>query len=88
VAFVAKTYGHIDILVNSQGIVHLQPSDQFDTTTWQRVMDVNIKSVFLCCKHVGRVMLKQGKGKIINISSVRGFQGASAIWLMLPAKAR
>jgi len=86
VAFVAKTYGHIDILVNSQGIVHLQPSDQFDTTTWQRVMDVNIKSVFLCCKHVGRVMLKQGKGKIINISSVRGFQGRIGDMAYAPSK--
>jgi len=68
-------FGKIDILVNSQGTVHLQPIIEFDTEAWQRVMDVNLKSVFLCCKHVGRVMLKQEKGKIINISSVRGFQG-------------
>jgi nitroreductase len=38
-------------------------------------MDVNVRSVFLCCKHAGRAMLAQGKGKIVNISSVRGFQG-------------
>jgi 2-deoxy-D-gluconate 3-dehydrogenase len=68
-------FGKIDVLVNSQGTAHLQPIIEFDTDAWQKVIDVNLKSVFLCCKHVGRVMLKQGKGKIINISSVRSFQG-------------
>ena len=75
VAHMLETYGRIDILVNSQGIVALEPTEEFDTQAWQRVIDVNLKSLFLCCKHVARVMLKQGKGKIINISSVRGFQG-------------
>jgi len=68
-------FGKIDILVNSQGTAHLQPVLEFDTGAWQKVIDVNLKSVFLCCKHVGKVMLEQGKGKIINISSVRSFQG-------------
>jgi NAD(P)-dependent dehydrogenase (short-subunit alcohol dehydrogenase family) len=75
VTHMLDTYGRIDILVNSQGTAVLQPIAEFDTEAWQQVMDVNVKSVFLCCKHVGKVMLKQGKGKIINISSVRGFQG-------------
>lgn len=75
VRWMVDTFGRIDILVNSQGIVHLEPIAEFDTEAWQRVIDVNLKSVFLCCKHVGRVMLAQGKGKIINVSSVRGFQG-------------
>ena len=75
VRFVVETYGRLDILVNSQGIVHLQPIEEFDAEAWKRVMDVNVKSVFLCCKHAARVMLAQGKGKIINISSVRAFQG-------------
>jgi len=54
VAKMKETHGRIDILVNSQGLVHLQPIAEFDTETWQRVMDVNLKSLFLCCKHVGR----------------------------------
>ena len=62
-------FGKIDILVNSQGMVHLQPIAEFDTQARQRVVDVNLKSVFLCCKHVGRFMLEKGRGKIINISS-------------------
>jgi NAD(P)-dependent dehydrogenase (short-subunit alcohol dehydrogenase family) len=83
---VVKLFGQIDILVNSQGTVHLQPSADFDTAAWQNVMDVNLKSVFLCCKHVGRVMLNQGKGKIINISSVRGFQGRAEDMAYAPSK--
>jgi NAD(P)-dependent dehydrogenase (short-subunit alcohol dehydrogenase family) len=86
VAFVLETYGRIDILVNSQGIVALQPIAEFDTATWQRVMDVNVKSVFLCCKHAGRAMLRQGKGKIINVSSVRGFQGRAQDPAYAPSK--
>ena len=86
VAKMVETYGRIDILVNSQGGVHLQPTTDFDTEAWQRVIDVNLKSLFLCCKHVGRVMLSQGKGKIINISSVRGFQGRAKDPAYAPSK--
>ena len=83
---VHKLFGRIDILVNSQGTVHLQPSIDFEAKAWQKVIDINLKSVFLCCKHVGRVMLEQGKGKIINISSVRGFQGRKEDLAYAPSK--
>ncbi len=86
VAFLLKTYGHIDILVNSQGAVELQPTEELDIDAWQHVMDVNVKSLVLCCKHVGQVMLQQGKGKIINISSVRGFQGRAEDVAYAPSK--
>ncbi len=86
VAHMTDTYGRIDILVNSQGTVHLQPITEFDLEAWQRVIDINLKSVFLCCKHAGRVMLAQGKGKIINISSVRGFQGRAQDAAYAPSK--
>lgn len=86
VQYVHEAFGSIDILVNSQGTVELQPTETFDTDAWQQVMDVNLKSVFLCCKHVGRVMLPQGKGKIINISSVRGFQGRAQDPAYAPSK--
>ena len=81
------SFGKIDILVNSQGAVHLQPIAEFDTDAWQKVIDVNLKSVFLCCKHVGRAMLEQKKGKIINISSVRAFQGRLQDAAYAPSKA-
>jgi NAD(P)-dependent dehydrogenase (short-subunit alcohol dehydrogenase family) len=53
VAFVLEKYGNIHILVNSQGTVELQPTHEFNTHAWQKVVDVNLKSLFLCCKHVG-----------------------------------
>jgi len=86
VAQIVDFYGRIDILVNSQGGFHLQPSVDFETEAWQKVMDVNVKSVFLCCKHVGRILVNQGKGKIINISSIRSFQGRAGDLAYAPSK--
>jgi len=82
----AERLGSIDVLVNSQGAVHLQESTEFDMDAWQRVIDVNLKSVVLCCKHAGRRMLAAGHGKIVNISSVRGFQGRAQDLAYAPSK--
>ncbi|MFZ5918505.1 MAG: SDR family NAD(P)-dependent oxidoreductase [Chloroflexota bacterium] len=72
---VADELGGIDILVNSAGIVKLKPTVEYPVDEWQQVMDVNLRGTFICCKEVGKVMLAQGRGKIINLSSVRGLQG-------------
>jgi 2-deoxy-D-gluconate 3-dehydrogenase len=82
----AERLGRVDVLVNSQGAVHLQEAAEFDMDAWQRVIDVNLKSVVLCCKHAGRRMLAAGRGKIINISSVRGFQGRAQDLAYAPSK--
>jgi 2-deoxy-D-gluconate 3-dehydrogenase len=82
----ADRLGPIDILVNSQGAVHLQESTEFDMDAWQRVIDVNLKSLVLCCKHAGTRMLAAGRGKIINISSVRSFQGRAQDLAYAPSK--
>ena len=58
---VADRLGGLDILVNSQGAVHLQESAELDMAAWQRVIDVNLKSVVLCCKHAGKLMLAAGR---------------------------
>ena len=79
-------YGRIDILVNSQGTVHLEDAEVFSTEQWETVMNVNLKSLFFTCKHIGKIMLQQGKGKIINISSVRGFQGRARDLAYAPSK--
>ena len=81
-----RLLGGIDILINSQGRVALAPIADFDTDEWQKIVDVNLKSVYLCCKHIGRTMLKQKKGKIINISSVRGFQARAEDPAYAPTK--
>ncbi len=72
VAQVLERFGRIDILVNSAGIAIRKPSVSFPIEEWQRVMDVNVKGTFLCCQAVGRVMIEQKRGKIINLSSPRG----------------
>ncbi len=68
----------IDILVNVQGVAIRKPADTFPIDEWQQVMDVNARGTFLCCQAVGRVMIKQRSGKIINTSSVRGRYGLPA----------
>jgi gluconate 5-dehydrogenase len=71
-----EAFQHIDILVNAAGIAIRQPAESFPIDEWQKVMDINVRGTFLACQAVGRVMIKQGGGKIINISSVRGRFGA------------
>jgi NAD(P)-dependent dehydrogenase (short-subunit alcohol dehydrogenase family) len=75
VAQVLKTFPRIDILVNAAGLAIRKPADTFPIDEWQKVMDINTRGTFLCCQAVGRVMLKQKGGRIINISSVRGRYG-------------
>jgi NAD(P)-dependent dehydrogenase (short-subunit alcohol dehydrogenase family) len=88
VAAVIKKYEKIDILVCAQGIAIRKPADTFPVEEWQKVMDVNARGVFICCQAVGRVMLKQGSGRIINLSSVRGEYGLPANYIAYsPSKA-
>jgi NAD(P)-dependent dehydrogenase (short-subunit alcohol dehydrogenase family) len=75
VAKVLKEFQHIDILVNVAGIAIRQPAETFVIDDWQKVMDINARGTFLCCQAVGREMIKQKSGKIVNMSSVRGRYG-------------
>ncbi|MFC0271810.1 2-dehydro-3-deoxy-D-gluconate 5-dehydrogenase KduD [Metabacillus herbersteinensis] len=67
--------GGIDILVNNAGVQKRHPSVEFPKEDWDFVMDINANSVFFLCQKVGKQMIKQGKGKIINIASLLSFQG-------------
>jgi gluconate 5-dehydrogenase len=75
---VLKKFPHIDILVNAHGLAIRKPADTFPIDEWQQVMDINTRGTFLTCQAVGRVMIKQKSGRIINLSSVRGRYGLSA----------
>src|SRR5215470_11366167 len=72
-------FGHVDVLYNNAGIM---PSDDGSVTditeeTWDRIMDVNLKSAFLVSKHTIPHMVKQGKGSIINVASFVAFMGCT-----------
>ena len=75
---VLKKFPHIDILVNAHGLAIRKPADTFPIDEWQKVMDINTRGTFLTCQAVGRVMIKQKSGRIINLSSVRGRYGLPA----------
>jgi NAD(P)-dependent dehydrogenase (short-subunit alcohol dehydrogenase family) len=65
-----EVYGRIDVLVNNVGIVELGGVVETDEASWDRVSDVNLKSVYLMCKHVLPLMERQGTGAIVNIASI------------------
>ncbi len=67
--------GGLDILVTAAGIARRSPAEELEIKDWDLVMDTNVKGTFLCCKHAGRVMIGQGRGKIITVSSVRAALG-------------
>jgi len=73
VAKTMETFGQVDILVNNAGIFPFVPFAQMKESDWDRVMDVNLKSMFLCSQAALKFM-KEG-GKIVNISSIAAFVG-------------
>lgn len=69
-------FGKIDILINNAGVnPFILEAEKIKEEGWDQVMDINLKGVFLCCQTVGKRMIEQGGGKIINISSAVGFFG-------------
>jgi 2-deoxy-D-gluconate 3-dehydrogenase len=67
-----KTFGRIDILINNAGINRPEPAEAVTEAAWDAIMKTNVKGLFFCAQAVGRVMIKQKKGKIINVSSQAG----------------
>ena len=76
---VKKDFGHIDILVNNAGVQSRHKAVDFPKSDWDFVLNVNLNAVFFLCQEVGRLMLAQGKGKIINIASLLSFQGGLTV---------
>ncbi len=69
---VKAQYSRIDILVNNAGLAKIGPTENFPLEDWYQQVDVMYNGVFLCMQAVGRVMLEQGKGVILNIASIGG----------------
>jgi 2-deoxy-D-gluconate 3-dehydrogenase len=74
-----EKFGKIDFLFNNAGIIRRCPSEDYSEKDWDEVISINLKGVFLLAQAVGRVMIKQGGGKIINTSSLIAVTGGKTI---------
>lgn len=72
---IMKAYGKLDILVNMAGINKRLPVVEFPEEDWDKIMNINLKGTFLCCKEAAKIMKAQGQGKIINMGSVSSVLG-------------
>lgn len=68
-------FGRIDILVNCHGVTKRTAAVDFSAADWDRIIAVNLTGTFICCQMVGRVMIQQGRGSIINLASIGGLVG-------------
>ena len=69
---VIDRFGTVDILVNSHGINVKKNAAEFPVQDWDRIFDINVRGTMLTCREFGKVMIEKKRGKIINLSSVRG----------------
>jgi gluconate 5-dehydrogenase len=76
VAAALADFGRIDVLVNNSGTTWMAPPEDMPLSGWQKVVDVNLTGVFLVTQAVGRTMIANGGGTIVNIASVAGLRGA------------
>lgn len=69
-----QKFGKVDILINNAGLTRKHPAEDFPLEDWNEIIQVNLTSVFLFAQKVGKVMLEQESGSIINISSIASRQ--------------
>jgi NAD(P)-dependent dehydrogenase (short-subunit alcohol dehydrogenase family) len=70
---VIKTFGRVDILVNSAGITQRQPTMECSEEDWSRILDINLTGTLRTCQVFGRTMMEQRSGRIVNIASLATF---------------
>jgi len=70
VTAVTGDFGRIDILVNSAGITRRGASEDYDQELFERILDINLNGTFYACQAVGKIMIQQGGGRIINMGSI------------------
>lgn len=69
---VVNEFNRIDILVNTVGTFEFSPAEDLSVDQWHRLFDINLTGVFICCREVGKVMIGQKSGKIVNFASTAG----------------
>ena len=75
---VKAKFGTVDILVNAQGVNFKHTGTEFPVEAWDKMFAVNVKSIMLVCREFGKIMIANKKGKIVNLSSVRGVR--ATLW--------
>ncbi len=76
---VVEEYGRVDVLLNAAGTQARKPSLELTEQDWDRVADTNLKAVFFCSQAVAPHMMKQGKGKIVNVASLTSTIGIANV---------
>ncbi|HSW58115.1 MAG TPA: SDR family oxidoreductase [Dehalococcoidales bacterium] len=74
---VMSIFGTVDILVNAQGVNIKKSAVEFPVSDWDLLFNVNVRGTMLSCREFGKIMIDRKKGKIINLSSVRGVRATS-----------
>jgi NAD(P)-dependent dehydrogenase (short-subunit alcohol dehydrogenase family) len=70
-----RAFGGLDILVNNAGMVQVKPLHEYTARQWDRVIDVNVKSMFFAVKHALPHLRRRGRGCIVNVGSISSFVG-------------
>ncbi len=71
--------GDVDILATAAGIQRRHLAEEFPMEEWDEVLSINLNSVWIFCQEAGRIMLKKGYGKIINVASMNSFFGGQTV---------
>jgi NAD(P)-dependent dehydrogenase (short-subunit alcohol dehydrogenase family) len=82
-----RHFGRIDILVNNAGVAGSAPIVELPEDDWDRIIDTNLKGVYLCCKYAIPKMIQSGGGSIVNMGSVHGLVGRARVSAYNAAKA-
>jgi len=83
---VIENMGDVDILVNNAGVIRRAPAAEYTEDDWDETLESDLTATFILSQSAGRSMLKNGKGKIINIASVLAFQGGLNVTAYTSAK--